>query len=319
MTFRYAFREIRSHWRDRQWWRKRILSRAVAPYFTRLARPDSDPLVERDWDNVVLLDACRYDLFAEVLTDNELPGTLDKRHSVQSGTPGYLAENFAGKQYHDVVYVTANPYVETEIPENTFHAVDHVWKDSWNEETDTVLPEVMCERTLAAAEKYPDKRLIAHFNQPHTPFIGEHRLDGRGMDAIRKTALEEEGPDPRGRLRTPFERLGAGDVTRDDVWRAYRSNLERAWGSVEAVLRELDGLSAVTSDHGNALGERAWPFPIQVYGHPLGILIPALTEVPWHTFQNGDRKGIVAEPPARNTDGVDADIEERLRSLGYAE
>ena len=318
MTVRYALREIRAHWRDRQWWRKRVLSRVVAPYFTRLNRPGGDPLLDRDWDNVVLLDACRYDLFAEVLADTDLPGTLGKRRSLQSGTPGYLAENFAGRQCHDVVYVTANPYVQTELPEDTFHAVEHVWQDGWDDESQTVLPEVICERALAAAEQYPDKRLVVHFNQPHTPFVGEDRLEGRGMDAIRKSALDEDGPDPRDRLQTPFERLGAGEVSREDVWRAYRSNLERAWGSVETLLTELEGLNAVTSDHGNALGERAWPFPIRVYGHPLGVLIPALTNVPWHTYRNGDRKTVVAQPPERSGD-VDADTAERLRMLGYTE
>lgn len=319
MTVRYALSEIRTHWRDRPWWRKRFLSRIVAPYFTRFARPVGEPLVEKDWDNAILLDACRYDLFAEVLGDHDLPGELERRTAVQSGTPGYLAENFGGDTFHDIVYVTANPYVQTELPTDTFHAVEHVWKDDWNEAEGTVLPEAVCERALAVAETYPDKRLLVHFNQPHTPFIGECRLESRGMNAIRKTALDETGPDPRERRRTPFERLGAGDLTHEQVWNAYRSNLERAWESVETLLTELAGLTAVTSDHGNALGERAWPFPIRVYGHPLGILIPALINVPWHTYQNGNRKDIVSEPPTGSDDSVDTDIQERLRMLGYAE
>lgn len=319
MTVRYALGEIRTHWRDGQWWRKRFLSRVVAPYFTTYARQDADPLVEADWDNVVLLDACRYDLFAEVLDDRGLPGTLETRTALQSGTPGYLAENFAGKRFHDIVYVTANPYVQTELPDDTFHAVEHVWQDDWDEAEGTVMPEVMCKRALAASEAYPDKRLLVHFNQPHTPFVGEQQIDGRGMNAIRKTALNEEGPDPRSRRRTPFEQLGAGELTRGEVWQAYRSNLGRAWESVRTLLGELEGLTAITSDHGNALGERAWPFPIRVYGHPLGVLIPALTTVPWHTYQNGDRKDVVAEPPNQAADNIDADTEQRLRMLGYAE
>jgi hypothetical protein len=319
VTVRYALREIRTHWRDRQWWRKRFLSRVVAPYYTRFGGPEGDPLASLEWDTVLLLDACRYDLFETVYEDRGLPGTLGERTSLQSGTPGYLAENFAGDSFHDTVYVTANPYVETELPEDTFHAVDHVWRDAWDEAADTVRPEVVAERALDAADRYPDKRLIVHFNQPHTPFIGEEQVAGRGMGAIRQTAMDESGPDPRDRLQTPFERLGAGDLSYAEVWRAYLSNLEVAWDSVERLLTELDGLTAVTADHGNAMGEYASPFPIKVYGHPLGILIPALTRVPWHTFQNGERRTVRADPPERTDREVDADTEQRLRSLGYAE
>lgn len=320
MDIGYVLAEIREHGADRQWWRKRFLSRVVSKYFTGVNRPDSDQLTELDWDNVVLLDACRYDLFREVITEHSLPGTLDKRRSAQSGTPGYLAENFGDGQFHDVVYVTANPYVNTELPDDTFHAVDPVWKDGWDEELATVRPETIAERALTAAERYPDKRLIVHFNQPHIPFIGEHRIESRSLEAIRSSALEESVPDPRDRRRTPFEKLGAGDVTADEVWKAYRSNLEAAMPAVETLLEELGGLTAVTSDHGNALGERAWPFPLRVYGHPVGVLIPALTEVPWYTHQNGARKEVTAEPPRDSEpDTVGAETSERLRMLGYAE
>ena len=115
------------------------------------------------------------------------------------------------------------------------------------------------------------------------------------------------------------ERAMRGDLSYAEVWRAYQSNLEVAWDSVERLLTELDGLTAVTADHGNAMGEYASPFPIKVYGHPLGILIPALTEVPWHTYQNGDRRTIRAAAPEASDRGVDADTEARLRDLGYAE
>lgn len=320
MSLRYVIDEIRKNGTDTQWWRKRLLSRVVSTYFTRINRPASEPLVSLDWDNVVLLDACRYDLFEEVLADNPLPGMLSERQSAQSGTPGYLAENFAGDQFHDIVYVTANPYVNTELPEDAFHAVDPVWEDGWDDEFNTVRPEVVCERALAAAEHYPDKRLIIHFNQPHMPFIGEHRIESRGMEGIRETAMGTDGSDRSSRLRTPFEQLGAGEVSYEQVWRAYRANLDVVWESVETLLTSLEGLNAVTADHGNALGERAWPFPIKVYGHPLGILIPALTTVPWHTYQHGDRKSVTTEEPvAEDEREVSEDTEERLRMLGYAE
>ncbi|MHB9286540.1 hypothetical protein ACKVMT_05815 [Halobacteriales archaeon Cl-PHB] len=318
MNVGYAVGEILKHWKDRQWWRKRFLTHVVSRYYATIGKPDADPLVDQDWDNVVLLDACRFDLFEKALADHPLPGTLSKRTSAESGTPGYLAENFAGRQFHDVVYVTANPYVQTELPDDTFHAVDHVWQDGWDDDLQTVAPETMAKRALAAAKRYPDKRLIIHFNQPHAPFIGDVRLDGRKGSAIRQTALGKDKLDPSERHQTPFEQLGDGKRTKREVWKAYLSNLERAMPHVERLLDSLKGLTAVTSDHGNGLGEFATPFPIRVYGHPLGTLIPALTDVPWHVNQNGERKQVTVEAPQSSTD-VDESTEERLRMLGYAE
>lgn len=319
MTLRYVIGEMREHWREPQWWRKRFLTHVVSRYYATIGAPETTPLIERDWDNALLLDACRYDLFAEVLSGHPLPGTLSKRRSVQSGTPGYIEENFAGETFHDVVYVTANPYVQTKLPADTFHAVEHVWRDGWDEDLQTVLPETMGDRAEAVARRYPDKRLLVHFNQPHAPFVGDVRLDGRKVSAIRQTALGEDEPDARDRLKTPFEQLADGERTREDVWQAYRSNLERAMPVVQRLLDVLPGRTAVTSDHGNALGEFARPFPVRVYGHPLGILIPALTEVPWHVSRNGDRKSITAEPPTDAEAAVGDDTRERLRQLGYAE
>lgn len=317
MTLRYALTEIRKHGTDWTWWRKRFLTHVVSRYYTGRGHPDAGPVIEADWDHLIILDGCRYDLFEEVYEDNPLPGSLNRRTSVQSGTPGFLAENFSDGTFHDVVYVTGNPYVNTDLREETFHAVESVWKDGWDDDRQTVTPETMAERTLDIVDQYPDKRVISHFLQPHAPFVGDIRLGERDTFAIRNQALGEE--EATQRHRTPFEMLEAGEASYEEVWEAYRSNLKYAWPAVRHLLKELDGRIAVTSDHGNAMGERAWPFPIRVYGHPLGILIPALTEVPWLTHQNGERRSVTAEEPKRLDHEVSEETNERLRMLGYAE
>lgn len=316
MDVGYVVREIKRHGGDRTWWRKRFLSNVIARYYARRER-DVTPIMEKDWDTLIVLDACRYDLFVDVLDEHPLPGTLSKRESLETGTPGFLAENFGDETYHDTVYVSGNPYVSMDLDREQFHAVDEVWRDGWDDDQGTVLPETMRDRTRMATERYPNKRIISHFLQPHAPFVGEERLPGQETFAIRDQVLGEE--DATRKLRTPFERLDAGEFTREEVWQAYRSNLERAFPAVKDLLGELEGLTAITSDHGNALGERARPFPVRVYGHPLGIYIPALTEVPWFTHQNGLRRTVVAEPPESTDTEVDDASIERLRQLGYVE
>lgn len=315
----YAVREIAKHGTDRQWWRKRFLTHVVGRYFSATSH-DSDSIVDQDWDNAIILDACRADLFQEVYEEDPLPGELRTRQSVQSATPGFLTENFGDDTYHDTVYVTGNPFVQTKLAADTFHAVDHVWRDNWDETVGTVRPEHVVERALAASERYPNKRLLVHFNQPHTPFIGERRLDGRGMNGVRESALGNDGPDPQERPPTPFELLGSGEASYDDVWAAYRDNLAVVWPATRKLLNELPGLTRVTSDHGNALGERAWPFPIRVYGHPLNVTIPSLTTVPDLVYENGARREIRADEPEHTgaeSEELQVGTADRLRDLGY--
>lgn len=316
VNVRYAIDEVLKHGSDPEWVRKRFLSHVVARYFELNPPEGRSRVVDHDWDTLLLLDACRYDLFEEALADHSLPGELSMRKSMASGTPDYLAENFEGDTFHDTVYVTANPYVDTELPEDTFHHVVSVWRDGWDDELGTVLPETVAEAAREARENYPNKRLIVHFNQPHTPFIGEKRISGRGMHNLRSRAM---GDGSQVDSRTPFEKLGAGELNRETVWEAYRSNLNRVLPVVEDLMTSFQGLTAVTSDHGNALGERAWPFPIRVYGHPLGILIPSLIEVPWFTHESGERLRIRAEQPINREERIPEGVEGRLEDLGYTD
>jgi len=188
VNLRYAVEEVREHGSDGEWWRKRFLTHVAGRYFERFPPAGRSRVVDREWDTLLLLDACRYDLFEEALRDHPLPGELSMRRSMESGTPGYLAENFAGGTFHDVVYVTANPYVHTELPPGTFHEVVPVWRDGWDEELATVTPETVAGAAREAHDEHPDKRLVVHFNQPHTPFIGEARIEGRGMANLRARA-----------------------------------------------------------------------------------------------------------------------------------
>lgn len=299
------------------WRRNRFIDHVLRRYF-ELTTGSSTSVVDCDWDILIVLDACRYDLFESVLNEHPLPGELYKRESLQSGTPGFLAENFAGNEFHDTVYITANPYVNTDLEVSQFHAVDPVWDDGWDDDLQTVTPETMRERALLANEEYPNKRLIIHFIQPHIPFIGDVRLGGMKTWRVRERAKGQTETSPDERSKNPFDQLRSGKRSREEVWAAYRSNLERAMPAVETLLSELDGKIVVTSDHGNAFGEFAWPFPMRIYGHPLGVLIPSLVEVPWYVSEDGSRREINPEPPTELA-SVSKDTEKRLDMLGYTD
>jgi hypothetical protein len=60
--------------------------------------------------------------------------------------------------------------------------------------------------------------------------------------------------------------------------------LKKLWKFIAYIVKMLDGITVITSDHGEAWGEFALPFTIPVYGHPSFIRIPSIREVPWLTI-----------------------------------
>lgn len=265
---------------------------------------------DQDWDTLILLDACRYDMFAQRST---LPGTLHRERSAGSSTVEFLEANVDGRDLRDTVYVTANPqlYRHDDI-DQTFHHVIHVWKDDgWDQEAKTVLPGTTTEYALEAAKRYPEKRLLVHYIQPHYPFIGsDFDFDFDKRDLHR---TDDESPDFWYDL---FVRELS--VDRSALWAAFERNLDLALEHVSTLLEGVDGKTVVSSDHGNMIGDRASPIPIREWGHPYGVYTDELVEVPWLEVRSGERRTITSEAPSAGSDRVDDDVvEERLQNLGY--
>jgi hypothetical protein len=271
--------------------------RAGQPY-----NPDGIDVFEEDWDNLIILDACRFDEFVRC---SNLPGETKYCISRGSTSPEFVRGNFGGKRLHDLVYITANDwYAKTKDDINAeIHALDFVDRDLFDGRTSH--PETVADAARDATEEYPDKRLVVHFMQPHHPFLGptgerfdigdDHFFQGRLGDTIRET-----------------------DATHADVMQAYRENLDIVLAEVEPLLDDLQGKTVVSADHGELLGDRERPIPIKTYRHPEGVYLDGLVKVPWHVYENGERKEIVAEQPAQDEDDIDIEaVEQHLADLGY--
>lgn len=285
--------------------------------YHRVVRSNSGLYVmDESWENLIILDGCRYDLFEEM---HDLEGTLRRVESRGSNSEEFITQNFAGGTYHDTVYVSANPFTERLIEDGVFHDVVNVFDLSWDADLRTVRPESVVEHTLRAYERYPDKRIISHFMQPHYPFIGKlgREIDHRGLSG--------EVADGEGRAQSvdlpiwTMLRYRLSDASVEDVWAAYAENLRLAMPHVAELLDELDGKSVVTADHGNLFGERLSPIPIRAYGHPPAFRTPELVTVPWFVPTFEARRSIQSDPPREATTdrSDDAVIDRRLRDLGY--
>lgn len=270
--------------------------------------------MEEDWDNLLILDGCRYDTFKRTYRAG---GELHKRRSRGSATSEWLLNNFEGAHHPDTVYVTANPMYATTSLDGVFHDTIHVWRSEWNDQYDTVMPKKTREAAQHAAEAYPEKRLLVHFIQPHYPFIGVkgQSLEHAGIEYAYRKAIRGDGERDE---RTVWDRLWGGEVDRVDVREAYRENLEVVLQEVEPLVEEFDGKTVISSDHGNLLGDWILPIPHRAYGHPANFHTPALIDVPWVVIPFEERRSITADGTTERNSRDDEDIvEDRLKALGY--
>jgi hypothetical protein len=246
-------------------------------------------------------------MFAEL---SSLPGELHKRVSRGSNTVEFLHGNVKGRSSLDTVYVTANPqlYRNRSWLDPSFHAIEDVWNgDDWDEERGTVLPETMADRTREALERFPNKRLIAHFVQPHYPFLNDEEVFGDG------TTIGDDS------TVSCWQQVMAGCLNAEtaDVWESYKKTFQRVISSVEKLLEHLSGKTVVTADHGNMIGERARPVPVTEWGHPHGIYTEELVSVPWLIYESGDRRTITDGAPVKMESTTEDVVTDRLEKLGY--
>lgn len=224
----------------------------------------------KDWDCLIILDACRYDYFKNVYSDY-LKGSLKKAYSPASYTPQWLKNIFDG-DYDDVVYVSGNPYVNSKGAGN-FRFNHEKFYDVIDEWEDESSPRDVSKSTRVARSKYPRKKIISHFMQPHAPYFKtDGSVFGKGI-----TVDEPSGKSIRGmignvltkifgyfiieRLRRKLfdvksrvEKIGReyGD---DFLRELYLENLRCALEEVRTISKRVPGEVVVTSDHGELLGE----------------------------------------------------------------
>lgn len=273
-------------------------------YHGRFHRHEYNPagidIFDEDWDILVVLDACRYDTFAEVIDNQGFIGQLEARISRGSATREWIRANFDGKQLHDLVYIDSNGYfaqlkddIDTEV--HKYHLIDN---DAFG--GISVHPDKVTKVARRFADEYSDKRLLIHYMQPHQPYFGPTGDSIEHAAGFQATVREN-------------------NLDNATIRQAYTENLEIVLNSVQELLTDLDGRVVITSDHGELLGDPQSPLPIQsYYGHPAGLYVSELVTVPWFVVDSGPRRHIREEDPQQDDISLNEDeLDEKLRGLGY--
>jgi len=295
-----------------------IATKKIRRAVLRAVRPnDGVYVMDEDWDNLIVIDACRYDVFAEV---NTIPGTLSRRRTRGTNTGQFIRENFDGRECFDTVYVSGNSAVGAYREYIQIHDLMPVWESDSSVADQDDRPAATHLRTVAsvardAVDEYPQKRLVVHFLQPHCPYLVK---DGEPLS-----------PDSPYRYLDEAVEEGMSDRELRDL---YRENVELVLESVADLVEDLSGKTVVTADHGELLGEPVGLFFKMVhprsnfytggehyeYGHESHLRVPELVEIPWLEVEDdGQRRTIRSDPPTARTEIDDKAVEKQLELLGY--
>ncbi len=282
-----------------------------------------ETVFEREWDVLVLLDACRVDLMADVAREYDwLPspeaveaGAID---SVAGSSKEWMRRTFGTvdpEVLAETAYVTGNPFSAVILgDDHPLGLLDEVWRYAWDTDLGSIRPEPITDRTIRAHREGEYDCVIAHYMQPHMPFL-EH-LDVHAHHRRNRWDEPDTFVDPEMRGLDVWHRVRRGELDRDVAWEAYADNLRIGLDAVATLRRNVDGTLAVSSDHGNALGE------LGIWGHP-DRPVSSVRRVPWIELEARDggtvEPTLEAEPTRRDERAVDADVRDRLASLGYAD
>ncbi|WP_144060699.1 hypothetical protein [Salinarchaeum sp. Harcht-Bsk1] len=278
----HAIPEIKKNYNSLNWWRNRVFVPHIVGPVTRLnpqwpSYQDAIHVMDEEWDNLIVLDACRADEFEKVANLDQFD-SYERVVSLGSHSSEWTRRNFANDEFGDTVVVSANPHT-AKVAGNSFHDIIPLWEVAFDDEEGTVLPEDVVEAALEASEKYPQKRLIVHFMQPHAPFVGTEITD---ID------------DP------------------ENYWKAYRDTLEYGLSNAIDLAEELSGRTVFTADHGE-LNTGKILSTLGIDCHRPKLRHPGLVVVPWAVI-NGERRETSTDSVRSAESGV---INDRLRDLGY--
>lgn len=182
--------------------------------------------IEPGFTVVAILDACRYDYYTRLRA-----AELRESHGTTTATSIPFMFPY---RYRNTVYVTANPHIPSMLKGYNmgqhFDWVDKVWEYGWSDELDTVHPSAVFDSAVRWLME--GKNVVAHFMQPHYPYIG-HKI----VEPLKEIEKVREG---------------------------YMDNLKLV---LEYALKLASGKTVITADHGELLGEHGLVFHPEGYDY----------------------------------------------------
>jgi len=96
--------------------------------------------------------------------------------------------------------------------------------------------------------------------QPHYPFFGATGSTIEEKGILQGTVGSETEGLARYAIWTQLQ-FGIADISIDELWQAYRENLDIVLDEALPLAESLPGKTVLTADHGNVVTERLRPVP----------------------------------------------------------
>lgn len=235
-------------------------------------------LIQADWEILVIVDSCRYDLFKKNLPAELKKYELKKAISNAHGTFEWLEKNF--NQKTDIVYITPLIYLDRYLPgiRNNFSDVVDVWKEGWDTNIENISQKYVTEQAIHYSKQ--NKRIIVHYGA----FWGKGypTYDDSLFWKVRMF-LRENIPtiilwnisklfNPSKAIEKIYSTKG-----RQKIIEHYEKQLKTFFPPVLQLIKQTNKKILITADHGMLLGEFGY------YGahHSRLIQNKKLVEVPW--------------------------------------
>ncbi|MFB6163071.1 MAG: hypothetical protein ABEJ86_06515 [Halococcoides sp.] len=278
---------------------------------------------EYDWDLLILLDACRWDLMEEVVEEYDVLESRDTFVGQSSHSREFLHKTFMenshtglakipvwlrilrdpddietfneyfqmrdDREIDETAYITWNMFSEM-LDGDAFFDYVSFRGQKWEYHDQILSPRKLTDYTIDLLRRENPERTIVHYMQPHNPF---RNSDGTEVSM------------------NVWERIQRGEKDPDEAWDGYRDNLRWVLDDVELLLENVDAERVViSSDHGNLIGE--WG----CYGHRPYVPIGAVKRVPWVETTATDEHTHDPDIDESITED-EATLEDRLEALGY--
>jgi membrane-anchored protein YejM (alkaline phosphatase superfamily) len=188
-----------------------------------------------------------------------------------------------------------------------------VWETHWDPTTYTVPAEKVTDTALSLSSRPENTRLVAHYMQPHLPYVGKKRLDIWESEMNPKDRVDEDKSTPTDVF---IDAIESENLTEKKLREAYKSNLKYVMSEVSRLVQNLDCPIVVTSDHGENLGENGR------YFHEHNTIHTRL--VPWLVVSSNiheiGNENSVRDNQENLSEDIDEDVvQNRLEHLGYVE
>lgn len=308
-------------------------------------RPIGTNVFDRDWDLLVILDACRPDTLTPFADSVSCIDGVDRLRSVGSMSAEWMLKTFTRARREEIAetaFVSGNIWSHRIFQERFHEHHDHEYDmihdgfPKWDPVSvdafahyETVypfanqnrplhpesehVPHVLTDRAITVGRQEEFQRMVVHYTLPHLNHVAKALDWTPGVTP--QSELMSGDLDVRRNLRPEeksFDPVKRGECSAQTVRENFVANVRLALAYVEILLQNVDADSVVISaDHGEGLGERG------VWGHPYGYPFSPIKSVPWATTTATDEQTYRPRYERLERPPTEREITEHLEALGY--